>query len=120
MKRARGQASEFKGALRGCAEGSNLVPVVEVDGAGVATRGRSLCGGEEAVGDGGKSARTGGAGAVADFLRARAEVPGGHAGVRGGRGQHKLFRRRRRHVQRRRLRVLEKFSDSVSRGKEEG
>lgn len=84
-----------------CAEGAYLVPVVEVDGAGVAASGRGLCSGEEAVGDRGERARAGGAGAVADFLRAGAEVPGGHAGVRGGRGQHKLFRRRRRHEQRR-------------------
>jgi hypothetical protein len=69
--------------------------VVEVDGAGVAARLRGLGGGEEAAGDRGERAWAGGAGAVADFLRAGAEVPGGHAGVRGGRGQDKLFWRRR-------------------------
>lgn len=66
-----------------CVEDVYLVPVVEVDGAGVAGSGRSLSGGEEAVGNRGERARAGGAGAEADVLRAGAEVPGGHARVRG-------------------------------------
>ena len=63
-------------------ERAYLVPVVEVDGPGVAASGNSLSGGEEAVGDRGERPRAGGAGAEADVLSAGAEVPGGHARVR--------------------------------------
>ena len=63
-------------------ERAYLVPVVEVDGPGVAASGNSLSGGEEAVGDRGERPRAGSAGAEADVLSAGAEVPGGHARVR--------------------------------------
>lgn len=56
--------------------------MVEVDGPRVTSSGKSLGGGEEAVGDRGERPRAGGAGAEADVLRAGAEVPGGHARVR--------------------------------------
>ena len=76
-------------------KGAYLVPVVVVDGGGVA--GGDLCGSEETVGDGGDSTWPGSAGPVADRLGARAEIPRGHAGV-GGRGREHQLLRRRRHV----------------------
>jgi hypothetical protein len=101
-----------------CAEGAYLVPMVEVGGARVAAAGDGLSGGEESVADRGERARAGGAGAETDFLRAGAEVPRGHASVRGGGREHQLLwrRRRRRHVQQRGVRVYEKKSRNSRAG----
>lgn len=66
--------------------------MVVVDGGRVA--GGDLGGSEEAAGDGSDGTWPGGAGAVADGLGPRAEVPRGHAGVGGGGRKHQLRRRR--------------------------